>query len=290
MARRRRRNGRKRTSRSDKSGRYDNESSDDDKDFKSTNLSREERRVRYERKKDFAIFGAMIIVIAGIIGGYFFVENYLGDDSSDSKDFDSYIIPTNNSPNQPDNSIYDFPEPISSSPSNTIVVMEIRDYGSIVFELYDDKVPITVANFKRYVTDGFYDGLIFHRVPQNPKVVQGGGYYTGTPLNQKQPTYDPIKLEIDNDLTHIDGALAMARMNDPDTASSQFYISVGENHFLDDAQMVQNSEGQNRGYSVFGQVISGHDIYRTINNVQVDSNDRPITDVIMNKVYVYTGT
>jgi cyclophilin family peptidyl-prolyl cis-trans isomerase len=175
----------------------------------------------------------------------------------------------------PEDILYKFTKPDPSDESNTVIVMEVEDYGSIVIELYDSKVPITVNNFLKYVEDEFYDGTIFHRVVSSGlQIIQGGGYLPN--MEAKTPTYDPIKLEIDESLTHVDGALAMARTNDPDSATVQFYISIGEsNHYLD---------GE---YAVFGRVISGNDLYREINNVDTGYDEQPDEDVIIRKIYVY---
>ncbi|UCH89640.1 MAG: peptidylprolyl isomerase [Thermoplasmata archaeon] len=168
-------------------------------------------------------------------------------------------------------SIYDFGEPKPTDPDNTVVIMEITNYGSIVIELYDSLAPQTVSNFIKYVDDGFYNGLIFHRVAKD-FVIQGGGYGPG--MEYKDPTYPPINLEIHEDLTHVDGALGMARGSDPDSATTQFYISVGDNHHLD---------GE---YAVFGQVISGHDIYKLINEVPVEG-EQPVDDIIIRRMAFY---
>ncbi|KAA0002898.1 MAG: peptidylprolyl isomerase [Thermoplasmata archaeon] len=131
---------------------------------------------------------------------------------------------------------------------NPVAVIE-TNMGTIKIELFEDKMPITTANFIKLVNDGFYDGLIFHRIIDG-FVIQGGGFYPGgTP---KQSPYGPIPLEINPDLTHEDGAVAMARTNDPDSATSQFYICDGPQHFLD---------GQ---YAVFGKVIEGMKVVRII--------------------------
>jgi cyclophilin family peptidyl-prolyl cis-trans isomerase len=259
----------------------------DDEDDRKSKGSRRRRREQYDRRQDFAMFVALIIIIFGILGGYFLYTTYLQGDEGDEEQFKTYtppmnpVDPGNNNNNGGGSTIYEFPEPTPSDPTNTIVVMEIQDFGVIVMELYDSKVPTTVNNFKRYVQDGYYDGLLFHRVAQNPKVIQGGGFRPG--MSYVEPTYSPINLEIDNSLTHIDGALAMARTSDPNSATSQFYISVGENHYLDDSQMQQTGS---RGYAVFGQVIYGHDVYRTVNSVPVD-NEAPINEIVIKRAYIY---
>jgi len=161
---------------------------------------------------------------------------------------------------------------------NHIAVIEMK-MGKIKIELYEDKAPTTTKNFIKLVNDGFYDGLIFHRIVNN-FVIQGGGFYPdGTP---KQSPYGTIKLETNPDLTHVDGAVAMARTNDPNSATSQFYICDGPQHFLD---------GQ---YAVFGKVIEGMDIVRTIASFDPQHTYTPqhwpkeeiLEDVTMIKVYI----
>ena len=141
---------------------------------------------------------------------------------------------------------------------------------TIVFELKEADAPGTCANFKKYVNDRFFDGLIFHRVIDN-FMIQGGGFTTD--LTQKTATYDPIALEISPNLRHIDGAVAMARTNDPNSATSQFYICDGVQSSLDDS------------YAVFGQVTSGMEHVRAISAVATTTeggmSDVPVSDVII---------
>jgi len=153
----------------------------------------------------------------------------------------------------------------------TIVQIETNK-GAIKIGLYDDKAPITTANFIKYVNDSFYDGLIFHRV-MDDFMIQGGGFYPD--LTQKTPTYPSINLEIKPELKHVDGAVAMARqgedMTDPmyfNTATSQFYICDGAQPSLDGY------------YAVFGQVIEGMEVVRAIAAVPTQENV-PVEDVII---------
>lgn len=176
-----------------------------------------------------------------------------------------------------------FPEP-----ENPVVVLKTSE-GTIEFELYEDKVPATAENFKKYVKAGFFKGMIFHRVANldssqpNTHVIQTGGFEPG--LERKEPIYPNVPLEIDDGLTHEDGAVAMARTDDPDSGSSQFYICDGPHHFLDDAQR-QASGG--RGYAVFGKVISGMDVVRAIANKPVHTvsgyENVPVEDITVLKV------
>jgi peptidyl-prolyl cis-trans isomerase A (cyclophilin A) len=126
--------------------------------------------------------------------------------------------------------------------------------GDFVVEVYPDKAPKTVANFLQYVKDKHYDGTVFHRVIDN-FMVQGGGYDAN--YSQK-PTRPPVPHEGQEALArggprNVEGTLAMARTNDPNSASSQFFINVKDNAFLDPAP-------QKPGYTVFGKVVSGMDV------------------------------
>lgn len=129
--------------------------------------------------------------------------------------------------------------------SNPKVLMKTSK-GDIVIELYADKAPITVANFLKYVDNGFYNGVIFHRVVPG-FVVQAGGY---TFDFQRKETMDPIKNESDNGLKNLTGTLSMARTSKVDSATSQFFINLQNNVPLD------FRKGKH-GYAVFGKVVEG---------------------------------
>lgn len=122
--------------------------------------------------------------------------------------------------------------------------------GNIVIETYPEKAPITVKNFESYVNKGFYNATIFHRVIDG-FMIQGGGFTKD--MSQKQ-TDAPIKNEADNGLKNEKYSVAMARTQDPDSASSQFFINVNDNNFLD----FPGQDGS--GYCVFGKVIEGQDV------------------------------
>lgn len=146
--------------------------------------------------------------------------------------------------------------------------------GELVIELDDDKAPISTRNFLSYVDDGFYDGTIFHRVISN-FMVQGGGF---TKDMQEKPTGEPIKNEWQNGLRNERGALAMARTSDPDSATSQFFINVNDNPFLDEPR-------GGAAYAVFGRVIAGLDVVDAIRNVSTTSraghDDVPVEPVVI---------
>ena len=114
--------------------------------------------------------------------------------------------------------------------SEKIITVEmVTSHGTLMIELWPDKAPKTVANFVTYVQDGFFDGTIFHRVVAN-FVIQGGGY---TADYEQKETRDPIENEADNGMENKRGTLCMARTGDPHSATSQFFVNIDDNHFLD---------------------------------------------------------
>lgn len=152
-------------------------------------------------------------------------------------------------------------------------------FGDITLELYPDKAPKSVANFLRYVNEGFYDGTIFHRVIPT-FMVQGGGF---TPDLQKKPTHAPIPNEADNGLRNRIGTVAMARTNDPNSATAQFFINVSQNTFLD----FREKTARAWGYAVFGRVIKGMKVVNRIRLVKTGfkngMGDVPINPVVIIK-------
>jgi len=144
---------------------------------------------------------------------------------------------------------------INSALAATQVEFETNQ-GSFTVELYPEKAPVTVANFLQYVKDGFYESTIFHRVI-NGFMIQGGGFERD--LFQK-PTRAPIKNEAANGLKNITGSIAMARTQDPNSATAQFFINLNDNAFLD----YTGPEASKIGYCVFGKVISGMDVVKKI--------------------------
>lgn len=160
-----------------------------------------------------------------------------------------------------------------------IVILETTK-GIIEIELDFENAPISSNNFKNYVTSGFYDGLIFHRVIPG-FMVQGGGF--NTDATQKQPSA-PIILESNNGLKNNVGTIAMARTNAPNSATSQFFINVTDNDLLN---YVSESYP---GYAVFGKVTKGMHIVFEIEKVKTHSKNShenwPIEDVIITKAYM----
>jgi cyclophilin family peptidyl-prolyl cis-trans isomerase len=134
--------------------------------------------------------------------------------------------------------------------------------GEIEIELFPDKAPESVKNFLAYVDEGFYDGTIFHRVIKD-FMVQGGGYDGG---RQKKPTRSPIKNEANNGLKNETATVAMARTSVPDSATSQFFINVENNAFLD----YREATPEGWGYAVFGRVTRGMDVVEKIENAETE--------------------
>jgi cyclophilin family peptidyl-prolyl cis-trans isomerase len=147
--------------------------------------------------------------------------------------------------------------------------------GDIVIELNEQAAPVTVNNFLGYVEDGFFEGKIFHRVIKD-FMIQGGGF---TAEMEQDQTHDPIKNEAGNGLKNDRGTLAMARTNDPDSATAQFFVNHKNNDFLNYAD-----EG-NPGYAVFGKTIEGMDIVDEIASVQTTTqagmDDVPVEPVVI---------
>ena len=181
-------------------------------------------------KKIVAFSIVVVIVLAGM--SYFVYSSYMSGQES----YIPLLTPINLDPDNPD--------------------LPSADGKTIIFELKESDAPNTCTNFKNYVQDNFYDGLIFHRV-MDGFMIQGGGFYSG--MTQKPSTYAPINLEISPNLRHLDGFVAMARTPDENSATSQFYICDGPQPNLDNS------------YAVFGQVVSGMDVVRAISALPTTS-------------------
>ncbi|WP_251978242.1 peptidylprolyl isomerase [Salinicola avicenniae] len=156
------------------------------------------------------------------------------------------------------------------------------NYGVIKLELDHDKAPKTAANFEQYVRDGHYDATLFHRVIDG-FMVQGGGFDTDF---EQKATRAPIENEADNGLPNHKGAVAMARTQDPHSASAQFFINVGDNDFLNH----RDKSVQGWGYCVFGEVTEGMDVVDKIRKVATGRrgmhSDVPTEDVILERAEV----
>lgn len=161
----------------------------------------------------------------------------------------------------------------------TIHVAETATPGVITLELDAANAPKTTANFLNYVNKGFYDGTVFHRVIKN-FMVQGGGF---TADMKQKPTDDPIENEAANGLKNEVYTIAMARTNDPHSATAQFFLNVVDNGFLNHTA----PSGQGWGYAVFGKVVAGSEIVKQIEGAPTGRrgfhDDVPKTDVVIEK-------
>jgi len=208
---------------------------------------------------------AVMWMIAVIIGGTLIACS----DSNDDSETSPTPTPTRT------------PSPTLPNTSQNPVAVIHTSMGDITLELYRDKVPSTVDNFVRLARDGFYDGLIFHRV-KSGFMIQGGAFKAdGTP---KQSPYGPIKLETSPDVRHVDGAISMARTNDPNSATSQFFICDGPQNFLDG------------GYAAFGVVTKGIEVVRQIaaapNDGSLEPNPgggKPLNTITINSIEIEEG-
>ena len=158
------------------------------------------------------------------------------------------------------------------------------NHGDITLALDAEKAPKSVANFVAYVKDGHYNGTVFHRVIKG-FMIQGGGFEPGEKMNQK-PTKAPIDNEANNGLKNERGAIAMARTNDPHSATAQFFINTVDNDFLNHTSPTP----QGWGYAVFGKVTEGMDVVDKIRSVLTGNRgfhqDVPLEDVIIESAEV----
>ena len=183
----------------------------------------------------------------------------------------------------PDNETSPTDEVNTSEPDAEVLPNQftlVTTLGTIKIELDPVNAPITTANFEQYADDGFYDGrdgdgsTVFHRVISG-FMIQGGGY---TESGSEKSTRSSIDIESDNGLRNDRGTLAMARTNDPNSATSQFYINHTDNNFLN------YQDASNPGYAVFGVVVEGLEVVDAIAAVDTDGNDEPYTPVVITSV------
>ena len=153
-----------------------------------------------------------------------------------------------------------------------MVRIEMENGGIIDIELYEDKAPITVKNFVKLVGEGFYDGLIFHRVISGFMIQGGDPTATGCGGSDENIKGEFKANGVENDISYVRGVISMARSQNPNSASSQFFIMHADGKFLD---------GQ---YAAFGKVVSGMEVVDEIADVKTDFRDRPVIDMRMKKV------
>ena len=167
----------------------------------------------------------------------------------------------------------------ASDQGDNIMVEMTTSKGVITLELDAEHAPVTVANFLQYVNSGHYDDTIFHRVIPG-FVIQGGGMQSGM---REKTTQAPIENEADNGLKNLTGTICMARTNDPHSATSQFFINLKDNSFLDHTEKTPSGWG----YAVFGRVTSGMEVVEAIAAVQTGNSghhqDVPLEDVVLEK-------
>lgn len=155
-----------------------------------------------------------------------------------------------------------------------MVRIEMENGGIIDIELYEDKAPITAANFKKLVSEGFYDGLIFHRVISGFMIQGGDPTGTGCGGSDENIKGEFLANGFNNEISHVRGVISMARSQSFNSASSQFFIMHADGKFLD---------GQ---YAAFGKVVSGMETVDEIAGVKTNFSDRPIIDMRMKKVSI----
>jgi len=166
-----------------------------------------------------------------------------------------------------------------ASPAVAAVQVDmVTSSGTIKLELYEDKAPLTVANFLKYADAGFYNGTIFHRVIKG-FMIQGGGFDTN---HKKKPTNAPIKNEADNGLKNDRGTIAMARTNMVDSATGQFFINLVDNTFLN----FSSPDPRGYGYAVFGKVVEGMDVVDAIGSTPIKKGVGPFASLPVSTVEI----
>jgi cyclophilin family peptidyl-prolyl cis-trans isomerase len=166
------------------------------------------------------------------------------------------------------------PPPTPKNAANPVVALD-TSMGKIYIEIWEDKAPVTAKNFMRYVDEKFYDGTIFHRVIAD-FMIQGGGFTPG--MNREKETHEPIVNESGETPSNKRGTIAMARTDDPDSATAQFFINVKDNPSL-------NARLEKPGYATFGEVLEGMDVVDAIKGVRTRTlrgqSDVPQDDVLI---------
>ncbi len=167
-----------------------------------------------------------------------------------------------------------------SQPYDLPLITMQTNHGSMILELYSEEMPITSQNFMDLTKINFFDGIVFHRVLDD-FVIQGGGFDQNG--DYYESPYGEIPFESHPDIVHVDGAISMARTNDPDSATSQFFICDGRQKYLDDEYQMQNNDLH--GYAAFGALVSGFDVLRDIASVETERkhmmDDWPVEEVII---------
>ena len=238
--------------------------------------------------KSIAIFGMMVVLLTSLLLGSCSKDGPENkENTSDSKEQVEEVSIAEQATEQAPSAIEE--ETLIINESTQIettkkdnMIKLVTSAGTIAIELDFEKAPLSAENFKKYCEDGFYEGTIFHRVIDN-FMIQGGGMDANM---QEKPNGDPIENEADNGLKNDRGTLAMARTNDPHSATSQFFINVKDNDFLN--HTAKNPQGW--GYAVFGKVVEGMDIVDQIKGVATGSagfhQDVPVEPIVIEKCEV----
>ena len=165
-----------------------------------------------------------------------------------------------------------------SKEESDVVAIQVREFGTIIVELRPDVAPITVANFKKLVSEGFYDGLIFHRVIKNFMIQGGDPKGTGTGGSDETIKGEFSSNGVENTLKHERGTLSMARSDDPNSASSQFFI-------CHKTEGVTHLDGD---YAAFGTVLYGMEVVDAIAEVKTNYNNKPVNAVVIDSIQFAT--
>ena len=165
-----------------------------------------------------------------------------------------------------------------SKEESDVVAIQVREFGTIIVELRPDVAPITVANFKKLVSEGFYDGLIFHRVMKNFMIQGGDPKGTGTGGSDETIKGEFSSNGVENTLKHERGTLSMARSDDPNSASSQFFI-------CHKTEGVTHLDGD---YAAFGTVLYGMEVVDAIAEVKTNYNNKPVNAVVIDSIQFAT--
>ncbi len=221
------------------------------------------------------LFSAVSVVLLLTVLLLNFASCSLTEETEPAKESD--VADTSNKPLPQVNQTVLCPEAFRVSESATnYVLINVVGYGQIIVELYPDVAPITVANFQKLVGEGFYNGLIFHRVINNFMIQGGDPEGTGFGGSEETIKGEFASNGVENNLLHTRGVISMARSYDPDSASSQFFICHRDSHHLDG------------DYAAFGKVIYGMETVDAIASVRTNASDKPISNVVMQSMQFVT--
>ena len=215
----------------------------------------------------FAVAFALMLVLAGCGSGGGVVTGASGGETPSENDLNIVV-----EPDVEENGESGGEKMEPNNKDNPVIEITMKSGGKIAVELDPVAAPITTENFLKLVDEGFYDGLTFHRIILDFMIQGGDPLGTGTGGSDEEITGEFAKNGWENPISHKRGVISMARSNDFNSASSQFFITNADSVFLDG------------GYAAFGRVISGMDVVDEITAVPTDGNDRPLTPVIIQTI------